>query len=168
MRFFRFLDRKLTARRQKAIITSYLFFGVPVGYIGSQIAKIISLGWDKYQFSLLSMIFLFSFDILIMLPFIINYFRHRKKFNNIIKKIEPDKELKVKALFDFDDFIKNHVYKIENISFLTNYGLYKNNSYLVVDSKGFHNRLKDIINKFELDDIKEERLKKLRKLKRLW
>jgi len=163
MKFLRYIDKKITFASQKRWLMSYLFIGIPISYLFTQTLMIVSLGWSEYklQFDIVNPFIVLFFNLLIISPFIINYFIHTKKYNNLKKHFGTDKEVKVKSLFDFDTFVKGESYIIYSDSFMFNSGMDKRTILLVSNYT-----LKNIVNRFELDDIKEQRLKKLKKLKR--
>jgi len=168
MRFLRYVDRKLTAESQKQQIKLFLFFGYPIGYLCVEIIKIIIFGWAKYNFSISNCIFTFILDVIIALPLIINYFLHKRKYKQIINKIKDKSDFNVKALFDFQDFKKGQSYPCYFDEIL-NKGKYSFTYYVCIkhNTNGWYYweiELKNVINKFELDDIKDDRLKKLKKI----
>ena len=175
MKFLRYIDKKLTSSKQKEQIIVYLFVGGPIGYIIGDIMKIVVLGWGKYHFSILNFIFTFLVELIITSPLIINYFLHVKKYKQLINKVKSKKEFNVKSLFDFDDFKKDQYYKCYFTEILNKKGRtipayyvcknsQINNSGFFYSTRIYEVDLKETINKFELDDIKEDRLKKLKKL----
>lgn len=154
----KFIDKYQTYNDQVSYLKSMTYFGFPFGYIISKIFAIAIIGWEKWHFSFSDLFIVFFVDLIILLPLIYNYFKHKKRYNNIVEKIqlEPNKEYTVKALYNYKNFFKNEHYKLSIYEF--------NEIYI---GSTFYT-LKDLINKFELDDIKEERLRKLKKLKKLW
>lgn len=168
MRFLRYIDSKFTLYDQKAYIISFIFFGVPLGYSFVQIMTILISGWEKYHFSMYNLIGNLTTNFLILSPFLINYIRHTKRFKKIYKKvIENSKNVyRVKALFTYSPFIKGSYYEICKDSYIMNFD--KKNIIFIIDDNKKQYPIKNIINKFELDDIKEDRLRKLKKLKRIW
>lgn len=168
-----YIDKKMTASLIRNWLKSFLLFGLPVGYLTSQILRILSIGWSKYHFDIIYLLFSFLnlviFDFLIALPFIISQIRSRKKYkklyNRIIKEYKENniKTNKVKCIYNFEEFEKGESYEVINISIQP----LKNIGEIVIIKNRLH-ILKDIINKFNIDDIKEERLKKLKKLKNIW
>lgn len=166
MMFLRYIDKKMTADKQKFQIKSFLFVGFPIGYSIVEILKLIVFGWAKYHFSISNCIFTFIFDVVLISPLIINYFLHKRKYKQFLNKIKDKKEFKVRALFDYRNFVKGQSYtcffdqifgKEKFTYFICNRPFITNHDYSEIE-------LKDNINKFELDDIKEDRLKKLNKL----
>lgn len=187
MSLLTYMNRKMTAGSQSSYIHGYLLVGIPVGYGSTEILKMtVIYGWEKYNFSVGNLMSSLIFNGLIALPFIINYIRNRKKYKSILKKIEDKsiKSYKVKAVFDYDNFEKGKLYtfqvleddteltisnwkKITN-NFVKMFPKKDRNILLVSDDQNSIHLLKNIINKFELDDIKEERMRKLKKLKKRW
>lgn len=176
MKFLRYIDKKLTSSKQKEQIIVYLFIGGPIGYIIGDIMKIVFLGWNKYHFSILNFIFTFIVELLITSPLIINYFLHEKKYKQLINKVKNKKEFNVRALFDFDNFKKDQSYfcyfteilnkkgKTINIYCVCKNSQNSNKSGIFYSTRIYEVDLKETINKFELDDIRYDRLKKLKKL----
>ncbi len=160
-------------------------FSVPFGYLISQ-GVLIYLKGENYHFSLRHFILFLFLHILILLPLIINHFKCKKKlkciFNYYIKKKFEKNEHKilVKALFDYKVFIKGKSYEIymNDLDFLL--WCNSNKELEILDLKtDLQSRslffssfpeydFKEIINKFEIDDIKENRRKKLKKLNKFW
>jgi hypothetical protein len=168
MKLLNLIDKWWTFDSQKNYLFSFLFIGLPFGYFFTQGLLIVLKGWYKYHFDIFNMLFLILFDCLIVSPIIINYFRHKNKYNDILKKLyskhlEEKNTVKVKAKFNYESFIKGQSYYLE----LANYDLLIDNIY-IIDEKNYYHSLKRLINKFELDDIKEQRKLKLEKLKKLW
>ena len=161
----KYLDKKKTTSEQIIELKTFLFFGFPIGYVTVEVIKIIISGWLKYHFSIPNIIFTFIFDLVIFSPFIINYFLHKKRYKDIINKVKNIKEFKVRALFDYKSFVKGQSY---TCYFDEMFHSNKFKYYVCTnDGKNCYDyeiELKDVINKFELDDIKEDRLKKLKKL----
>lgn len=172
----KYIDKKLPYKSIKSYVQSFLFFGAPVGLIAVEITKIIVYGGFsayKEKFDINAIFFTLFLDIVISLPFIINYIKHKRRYKKILQKLDDKEEQKpkdkkhyVRALYNYKDvFIKGEIYELEPnwgwIRPLKNgYNIIKNNSYSTY-------KLEDYINKFELEDIKEERRKKLKKLKRI-
>ena len=165
MKFFNLIDKWWTFGTQKSYLFSFFFIGLPFGYCFSQGILIVSKGWDKYNFNIFNMLFLILFDCLIVSPLIINYFRHKNKYKDILKKMYSyhlkENTVKVKAKFNYKSFIKGQSYYLELTDSL------KDIIY-IIDEKNYYHSLKELINKFELDDIKTQRKLKLQKLKKLW
>lgn len=160
MSLLKFIDRKFSSEEQLDYLKGYLFIGAPLGYIIVEGFKYFFI--SSYYFSIINLIATIIIDLTIASPLIINYFKHKNKYNKIIKKIKDNPKLnKVKAIFDYKDFIKGEVYDLD---------IY--NQFIFVFCKNNYHigqyRLKNSINKFDLDDIKEERLNKLKKLNKLW
>jgi len=91
-----------------------------------------------------------------------------------------DKDLKVKSLFNFDDFKKNESYNVlvlhniirvdgikPNLSDKLIKDILKNGNILIKNDLNYYPFMK-IGNRFEIDDIKIERKKKLNRIKKLW
>lgn len=162
MFLLKYIDKKLTYKLIKNYIKSFLFFGAPIGIIiGESIKVIIYGGFSKYveNFNIDVIFFTIFFDILIISPFIINYIKHKKRYKNIIKKINllKPENLKVRALYNYEHFIKGQTYLLEA----------RYNSYIIRSNYELY-IFEYCINKFELEDIKEERKKKLKKIKKLF
>lgn len=168
MRFLRFIDRKFTFYDQKSYVISFLFFGAPIGYLFVQGIDVLVQGWEKYNFSAYNLLGNIITNLVILSPLIINYIRHTRKYNKIYKKIieNPNHKYKVKALYDYKNFIKDNVYDIEEEHIFMNFD--KIGVLYIINNNNQYLPLKNIINKFELDDIKEDRLRKLKKLKKIW
>ena len=151
----KFIDKYQTYNDQVSYLKSMTYFGFPFGYIISKIFAIAIIGWEKWHFSFSDLFIVFY--LLILSPLIYNYFKHKKRYDNLIKKVNlnTNKDYTVKALYNYKHFIKGKSYKIR-------FDQFDNNFYIE------YYPLKNLINKFDLDDIKEERLKKLKKLKRFW
>jgi len=169
MRLLNYLDRKFEFSKQKNYLFGYLFFGYPFSYM---LIHAILYIWIEKDTLFIDMVYdfirNFIFNILIVSPLIINYFRYKKKYNHIVNKIHENYlngNFCVKAKFDFKEFKKNQSYPLD---YYTLKRISKKTPIFVL-TNGAYNRtylLKNYINKFELDDIKEERLKKLKKLKK--
>lgn len=159
MSILNFVDKHYTYVEQVRYLKSMAFFGFPLGYILPKIYLIIAKGWENWHFSLSDLIVIVIVDLIWMSPFIYNYFKYEKKYLKTIKRISlnSNKEYKVKALFDYKNFIKGQTYKV--------YFDGVDQDFYIDD---YYYPLKNLINKFDLDDIKEERLNKLNKLKKLW
>ena len=160
-----YIDRKFSYDAQKRF-TIIMPIGAILGYLLSECVTLLIFGWQKYHFigrDTFIMIFIWLF---VLIPFIINRFKYNAKYKKILKKVKNNQNSdlisKVKAKFDYQSFKKGEVYTIiESDLHHIDGSLFINN-----DEGLFH--FKRIINKFEFDDIKEERLKKLKKLKRLY
>lgn len=160
MSLLRFIDRKFSSQEQLDYLKGYLFFGAPLGFIVVEGFKYFFM--SNYNFSIFNLIGTIITDFLVASPLIINYFKHKNKYNKIVKKIKDNPKLnKVKAILDYKNFIKGEVYELDIYDQYI-FVFCKNNCHI-----GQY-RLKNCINKFELDDIKEERLNKLKKLNKLW
>lgn len=162
MSLLKFIDRKLAFKEQINYVKSYLFFGAPLGYIFYESLKYF---FDpKYTFSFGNLIVTIIVDLLFASPLLINYYKHTKKYNRMHKKIQENPKKRVKAIFNYREFIKGESYEIQCDILMNN-----NENEYVLDKNGYNwCFLKDNINKFDLDDIKEERLKKLKRLSKLW
>jgi len=185
MRLLRYLDKKYTLTEYKRFIITFFCFGAPFGYVFAQVTGILVISWEKYNFSFFNLFFTGFCDVLICSPVIINYIRHTIRYNKIIKRldhIKPDnrsdeKKFSVKALYDFKNYKKGESYTI-NISDLYHTKLIPakwkqlnpfkifDNFIYIENSTNIH-FLGEIINKFELNDIKEDRRKKLKKLQKI-
>lgn len=165
MNLLKFIDSKLTASEQSWHLKTYMFIGAPLGCITVEVSKYFFI--STYKFNILTLILTFIIDLLIATPFIINYFKHKKKYDRIVKKIQDNPKLnRVKALFNYRNFIKNESYELKSFLFDN-----KKNKTIYIDSGNnlySYYTLKDNINKFDLDDIKEERLQKLKKINKLY
>ena len=186
MRLLNYFDKRYTLTEQKRFISSFLLFGMPIGYTFSQLIGILLISWDKYHFSYFNLFFTFIFDLLFCSPLIINYIRHIRRYNKIIKRLnylkpiesESKNKFSVKALYDYRKFKKGESY------FINIFDLYKtkliapkwkqlrfakmSDNFIYIENEYDIHFLGEVINKFELNDIKEERRKKLEKLKRRW
>lgn len=170
MRLLRYIDRKFTLYDQTAYMVSFIFFGMPIGYIFSQIVSILIHSWDKYHFSVYNLLGNMITNLVILTPIIINYIRHSRKYNKIYNKVTEKTnnnkvKVKVKALYDYSSFIKGQSYEVVDEYFIMNND--KKAMLFIIDNQRTF-PMKNIINKFELDDIKEDRMRKLKKLKKLW
>lgn len=192
MGLLKIIDKKFDFSTQRRYLISFLFFGVPVGYLMGQGISIWTKGWDKYNFSIGSLLFSLSIDLLIMSPLIVNYFIQRKKFNLIIKKFHKTiceqsqstrpiglqtSTLKVKASLPSKEFKEGEVYDIQILShtyavskwYRPNTLFLNSCDILIINKNKWRstNNFYDIINKFELvDSLKEERKKKLERLQK--
>ena len=163
----------MTADKQRFQIKSFLFVGFPIGYSVIEIIKLIIFGLSKYHFSIPNCIFTFVFDSFLISPLIINYFLHKIKYKQLINKIKDRSEFNVRSLFDFNDFKKGQSYVCYFTEIINKKGITTPTYYVCKNSQTatlklglfyYEIELKDAINKFELDDIKQDRLKKLNKL----
>jgi hypothetical protein len=167
MKLLNYIDKKFTLQDQLVYIISFLFIGMPLGYLFSQGINILIYGWEKYHFNKYNLLGNITTNLLILTPLIINYIRHIKKYNKICKKIleNYNHKYKIKALYDYKNFIKNDLYDIDTDYVFRNGD--KKFEFFIMQNHNIYN-MRNIINKFELDDIKEDRLRKLKKLKRIW
>jgi hypothetical protein len=185
MRLLRYIDDKWTFREQYDYIKRASII-LPFIIIIIEIIKYFII--KNYKFSPLYIIFSVFFNFIFYIPFIINSIKYNKKFKKIEKQILENYTTKlktVKAKINYCSFIKNEVYELMvlkdtttltpskwNIIFQLLRNSKTNTSYInkiiVFDSNDNAYLLKNIINKFELNDIKEERLKKLKRLNKLW
>lgn len=157
MRFLNYIDRKFDYESQKRF-TVTMPIGASFGYLLSEGIK-MAIDWQKYKFDVSGFIFIIIFWLLILSPFIINRIKYEAKYKKILEKVISNSNklnLNVKAKFDYDKFKKGELYKID-----------VHDTYLYILECNDIHYFKNIINKFEFDDIKEERLKKLKRLKRL-
>ena len=177
MKLLTLIDRKIIFRSQKGYLKSYLFFGLPFGYIVGELFKLILVGWSNYsfQYNIIGIAVNLIVGLIIAGPFIINYFRQNKKLKSIIKK-HRNKTLvyNVKCIINYKKFVKGELYEIEvypnevNRRRLPKWYCSSVKNLYVVGDNGLAYELEEIINKFELvDNIKEERKKKLKKLEKL-
>lgn len=164
----RFLDRLFTIKQQRVYLTMFLFFGMPIGYLCGQGITILSKGWNNYHFEPLNMIVTLFADFILITPLIINHFKYQSKYTKIFNKYleNKNKNYQVKAVFNYDNFVKGETYQIFEKSHLFNVGMNKKIYLCMEDCEGNLYNLEDLINKFDLNDIKEERRKKLKKLNR--
>jgi hypothetical protein len=160
-----FLNKKSNLKDQRSYLTIYLYFVVPLGYLISQGVSILTKGWSQYHFNATSFASLIIMDLLLVSPLIYNYYKQSRKYKKILRKFDPRFPCNVKAIFDYRNFAKNQIYRLEDNSVLIDAGMSKLRYVRVIDNNGIGYNLEDIVNKFELDDIKEERKKKLLKLK---
>lgn len=159
-KIFDFLDRKLTLKYQLTIIKSYCFFGVPVGMFLPEIIMIFVN--DKYTYNYESSIYTFVIDMIVISPMIYNYIRHIRIYNKLMSKLDfmdTTDTYDIKAKYNYNDFQKGEIYKIEVDSYSGHF--YISNTYR-------NYSIKDIINKFDVDDIKDKRRRKLNKLKSIY
>ena len=180
MGLLKFIDNKLSFDRQRSYLISFLFFGVPIGGL-----TIWSKGWDKYNFSISSLIFSLIMDLMIASPLIINYIRQIKKYNLIVKKFHNKTlSFRVKAKMSFSlslnssEFVKDRMYEIQvfdetyihkvwhhpNTWFHSDFDIV-----IICDNKWRSTtNFFDVINRFEIvDNLKEERKKKLERLQKI-
>lgn len=181
MNLLTYIDKKLTFIEQISYLKSYLFFGAPLGYIFGEVLKYFLL---TYKFSISQLFFTILLNLLIASPLIINYYKHMKKYNRLIKKIRENSKLdKVKAIMNYEGFIKGESYNFTCLEqakltpsqwssiisiFISSSSFLEKNLIVILGINNKPHILKSIINKFDLDDIKEERLKKLKRLSKLW
>lgn len=180
MGLLKYINKKMTFGSQCSYLSSYFFFGMPIGYgIGEGIRVLID--GQKYHFNFSNFIFGIIINLLIITPFLVNYFIQMKKFKFIINKhlADKNKKLKVKAIMDYSTiYEKGKSYEIEIVQKRSKQSLFqrilRNPNYTITvfyEDTSFiwqsRSTLLGIINKFELDDIKEERRKKLARLKKL-
>ena len=174
------INKFLTFSEIKRFLISYLLFGIPVGIIITESINIIKFGWKKYTFNIEHIIIMIIIDLIIVIPFIIIYFRCKKKLNKLIKKIFNNslKEKTVKFIFNYKTFNKGEIYKYDYLgsyNLYVSYSFYNNftnaaehiNYLFIFDKNDKTYNLVNIINKIELDNLKESRLKKLKKLKKM-
>lgn len=167
MRLLKYIDRKFTLYDQKTYMVSFVVFGMPLGYLFSQGVNVYMKGWSEYHFSIYNLIGNLITNLVILTPIIYNYIRHTKKYNKIFIKMRDNTntKYKVKALYNYDVFTEGISYEISTESVFMNFDKHE---FLYVLDNHMTYPLKNIINKFELDDIKEDRMRKLKKLKRIW
>jgi hypothetical protein len=158
MKLLNYIDKHTTYNAQRRLLTS-LPLGAVFGYSLAQIIVLVDKGWQKYNFDIVSLIILFVLWSIVLSPFIINRFKCEAKYKRILTKINTKEKNFVKARFDYSQFKKGQSYPISII----NDNIYLNFSYFT----GPIYDLKGVINKFEYDDLKEERLRKLKRLKRI-
>jgi len=157
MKLLNFIDKKINFNIQKVILSSFLG-----GVIGSLTFEIVRILFVKgYDFNIYRTISFLIFYLLIYSPFIVNYIRLTKRYNKIYKLYQENPKINVKAKFDYKSILKNQSYEI--VAYEKS-GRLSGKLYLYLHDKHLFN-LKNVINKFELDDIKEERFRKLKKLK---
>lgn len=166
------LNKFMIFGTQKRYLISFLFFGVPIGYLVGEGIKIWMYSWIKYHFSIESLLFTLFFDLILISPLIINYFIQMKKQKLLIKRYYNKTLIyKVKAKFDYKEFKKSELYEIHAEDFIVNND--KKIYFFVIPTNNFPHpanmeALEDIINKFELvDNLKEQRRKKLKKLTKI-
>jgi hypothetical protein len=164
MKLLNYIDKKFSYNAQRRFTIS-LPIGAVVGYLLAEGMTLLIKGWQKYNFNLGGLIFEIFLWLIILSPFIYNRFKYEAKYKKILEKVKTKENNFVKAKFDYDYFKKGQTYSIS---------LYNDNLYInTVKGWGksgytsnFHD-FKGVVNKFEYDDLKEERLKKLKRLKRL-
>jgi len=177
MVLLKFLDSKFSFDRQRSFLNSFIFFGMPIGYLIVQGITIWSKGWDKYNFNIGNLFFSIIINLLIVSPLIVNYIIQRKKYNLIIKKFQNKTlSFKVKAIMNYSislnssNFVKGEIYDIQILNLL-NPTWFRNKCYIMIINNNqwrSTNNFYDIINKFELvDTLKEERKNKLEKLQKI-
>jgi hypothetical protein len=166
MFFGKTLNKKFTLKQQKKLARNFLRFVVPGGYGIGQVLTIIILGWTKYHFGLYhfgvyNFISTIIIDFLICSPYFINIIKYTKRYNYAVKFFERNKNPQVKCVYDCVFFEVGEIYTL----------VLKDNV-LHVSSEGgtwyqyrYYMNYKEVVNKFELIDLKGERLKKLKKLK---
>lgn len=157
MKLINYINRKMSVKSQRITIISYLFFGYPIGQIFSTLLIIYAGGGVKnihYQ----PYITTFIISVLILSPIIISYYLNVKKYKNFIKKVKDKNEIKVICLYNISAFIKNNKYDV------ICYDIGKNELFIHNGREILY--LKDNINYFDIDDLSENRRRKLKKLNR--
>ena len=169
----RLLNKYSVFGSQKRYLLSLLFFGLPFGFLIGEGLKIWTKSWATYHFNIGNLLFTIFFDLIIFSPLIINYFIQMKK-KKLLTERYYNKTLihKVKAIFDYKEFKKGELYEIEVDNFFANND--KKLCFFVIPTNNFPRIanmkvLDEIINKFELvDNIREQRRKKLKKLQKIF
>jgi len=164
MHILNYIDNKFTIHDQESYLYNFWFFGMPVGISVTQLLLIFIEGWSKYHISYPSIIATIIIDVLLTLPFYINKRKYDKKYKLIIEKIKENKVKvkKVKAKFNYEGFIKGKSYDFDDYILKFN-----SDKIFVYDEDKCSYYLSHIMNKFELQDLKEERVRKLNKLKKI-
>jgi hypothetical protein len=152
MKLINYINKKLSVKKQRLIITSYLLFGYPISQIFSTL--IIIYINDKIHY--LSYIMVFIIIVFFLSPIIISYYLNVIKYKKLIKKVRHKNDIVVTALYSHLEFIKNEKYNV------VCYDIDKNEIF-VYNHKNYL-PLKDNINYFDVDNLSENRKKKLKKL----
>ena len=159
MTILRFFNKHFTYRQQKGWINS-MAFGILFSAIG------LSIYWaihnNQHIFRLLihfisTIIVDAVFFSLVLLPIIINVWRSNRKLKRLKEKISKDdgNVVKIVAIFDFKESIKKgEVYEVKGEGLTTMY-IHEKDTIVIIN---------DIINKFDIDSLRESRLRKLKKL----
>lgn len=168
MRYFRllrFIDKNKTLEEQIIYLKSYLLFGFPLGYFFTEIIKYFILK-SEYHFRFGSLLVTIIIDLLIVSPFIINYFKYKRAYKIFTNKFNStDTTKKIIAKFNYKEFTKGETYEVKYYV-----SPIKGKDIFIISNinERIDIELKSVINKFDLDNLKEKRLKKLKKLKNLW
>lgn len=176
---FNFINKIFTLKSQKIYLISY-GIGIPIGYL---LVDLIS-GFSGVTMMDICVRLLFS--LFLVSPVLINYIREIRKYKKLLKKIDNkdynkngesnddsytiNTDIYYKAKFnekDYPPFIKGKSYPII-IKTHHQHSYYEIREISIETESGYDVGIKDIINKFDLVlNLKEERAKKLKKLKRV-
>lgn len=111
----KFLNKNSIFKEQKGFLVIFFTLGFPIGYLITQGLIILSKSWAAYHFSPINFVGTLVVDFILILPLIINYFKCKKKYKSILNKHLQNKNnsYQVKALFNYNNFIKGQTYKIQ-------------------------------------------------------
>lgn len=165
MFIFDFLDKRFTIKGQTRFMFTYGLVGLPIGFLVGEIID-YSYNLETYTFNF-GFLFYFSLllIILIYIPIGLNYYRHNRRFKKFVAYVEDfdsrnhGGDIYVKALYDYKDYKKGELLRV----------IYTITSpyFILLDSPKDIYILRHVFNHFELVDLKNDRRRKLKKLKKV-
>lgn len=156
MKLINYINKKFSAKTQRLIVIIYLFIGFPIGQLFSTFVVIYTQGAENIHYQ--SYINAFILNVLFLSPIIISYYLNVRKYKTFINKVKDKNEIVVTSLYNHLGFIKNEKYTV------ICYDIGKDAFFVFNDNNLLY--LKDNINYFDVDNLSENRKKKLKKLNR--